>query len=100
MGVVLRGNDNTFAATDQMSRHGAAEVANSDDSGSHDSLHWMNSWNRSTDVGPVTDRMHVGGGTQAGHEAVVGDTLQIPAYHPICGLSNILTITFPTISLV
>jgi hypothetical protein len=44
--------------------------------------------------------MQIGGGTQAGHEDVVGDTLQAPAYHPICGLSNILTIAFPTMSLV
>jgi hypothetical protein len=41
MGLVLRGNDNAFAATDQMSRQGTAEVANSDDGGSHGSLHWM-----------------------------------------------------------
>jgi hypothetical protein len=38
--------------------------------------------------------MQIGGGTQAGHEAIVGDTLQAPAYHPIYGLSNILTIGF------
>ena len=48
----------------------------------------------STDLAPVNDRMQIGGGTQAGHEALIGDTLQAPAYHPIYGLSNILTIAF------
>ena len=44
--------------------------------------------------------MQIGGGTQAGHEAIVSDTLQAPAYHPTCGLSSILTIAFPTTGLV
>jgi hypothetical protein len=100
MGLVLRGKDNAFIATDQMSREGTAEVANSDDGGSHGSLHWMKLLEWSTDLAPVNDRMQIGGGTQAGHEALIGDTLQAPAYRLICGLSNILTIAFPTMSLV
>src|ERR1700704_311402 len=53
MGLVLRGKHNTFAATDQMLRQGAAEVASADDGCRHGfkKLHQMKLSKWSTDMG-------------------------------------------------
>ena len=65
MGLVLRGKHDTFVATDQMLRQGAAQVANANDGCRHDfeKLHQMKVSRWSTDMGAVNDRMQIGADT-------------------------------------